>query len=341
MKIDDVMRKCLEIPGTSIKRGEYSAELILKTKVGKGSMTFFPLFPGLTLAYIFVNSPTWTAPDFHTDSSVEKGPLLLNYCVTGRCEMILNSESFVYVKDGEVSLTERFAQKQYVYPRRIYEGMEFFIDLDTVASQSAWLQQEFGIDFRQIANLYCPDGSTYIAAAANETEDLFQKLWSLFDLPVPYAIMQMKIYTAALFSVLQNLQDIPRSQACTFFTETQVEIAKRTAKILSDDLRQHIPIRRIAERFSVSETSLKNYFRGVYGQNVSAWLKKIRMDEAARLLTYTKRPIAELAEQVGYSNQGKFAAAFKRQFGLSPLEYRRSKNLENSSNEKPWLLSQS
>ena len=109
----------------------------------------------------------------------------------------------------------------------------------------------------------------------------------------------------------------------------KVEIAKRAAQILSDDLRQHIPVRQIAERFSVSETSLKNYFRGVYGQNISTWLREIRMNEAARLLSDTKRPIAEISEQVGYSNQGKFAAVFKKQFGLSPLEYRRSKNLEN------------
>lgn len=52
------------------------------------------------------------------------------------------------------------------------------------------------------------------------------------------------------------------------------------------------------------------------------------MNEAARLLSDTKRPIAEISEQIGYSNQGKFAAVFKKQFGLSPLEYRRSKNLE-------------
>ena len=52
------------------------------------------------------------------------------------------------------------------------------------------------------------------------------------------------------------------------------------------------------------------------------------MTEAARLLSDTKRPIAEISEQVGYSNQGKFAAVFKKQLGLSPLEYRRFKNLE-------------
>ena len=54
MKIDDIIRKCIEIPGISIQRSDFSTELLLKEKEGKGSMTFFPLFPGVTIAYIFV-----------------------------------------------------------------------------------------------------------------------------------------------------------------------------------------------------------------------------------------------------------------------------------------------
>ena len=68
MKIDDIIRKCIEIPGVSIKRSEFNAELLMKTKEGKGSMTFFQLFPGLTIAYIFINSPTWAAPNLGEDS---------------------------------------------------------------------------------------------------------------------------------------------------------------------------------------------------------------------------------------------------------------------------------
>lgn len=103
MKIDDIIRKCIEIPGVSIKRSEFNVELLMKTKEGKGSMTFFQLFPGLTIAYIFINSPTWAAPNLGEDSFIKKGPLLLNYCVTGRCEIILNNGNFVYVKDGDIS----------------------------------------------------------------------------------------------------------------------------------------------------------------------------------------------------------------------------------------------
>ena len=150
------------------------------------------------------------------------------------------------------------------------------------------------------------------------------------DFPAPLCpIMAVALPDGKVVSVICKVSCSCFPKTCGFYTETQVELAKRTAKILSDDLRQHIPVRQIAERFSVSETSLKNYFRGVYGQNISTWLREIRMNEAARLLSATKRPIAEISEQVGYSNQGKFAAVFKKQFGLSPLEYRRSKNLEN------------
>lgn len=329
MKIDDIIRKCIEIPGISLKRSDYSAELLLNGKDGKGSMTFFPLFPGITIAYIFVNSPTWTAPNFYGNGSVEKGPLLVNYCVTGRCEMILNNENFVYVKDGEISLTECFAQKQYVYPRRIYEGMEFFVDIDTLTEQSTWVQKEFAIDFHRIVDRFCPEGGTYISSVLPEGEEILTKLWGLIDIPVPYSISQMKIYTLALFSLLQNIYDIPPSQACTFFTETQVDIAKRVEKIITSDLRQHHPAWELAAQFSVSETSLKNYFRGVFGQNISIYLREVRMKKAAELLATTKLSVAEVAEQVGYMNQSKFASVFKKQFGLSPLEYRRSKNLEN------------
>ena len=328
MNFDDIIRKCIEIPGISIKHNDFSTELLLKDKEGKGSITFFPLFSGVTIAYIFVNSPTWPAPNFSEDSSIEKGPLLLNYCVTGRCEIILNNEKFVYVKDGEISLTERFAQKQYVYPRHIYEGIEFFIDIDSLMAQSTWVQREFDINLHKVVDRFCPDGTTYISPATSEVKEILTKLWSLFDVSIPFSISLMKIYTLQLFSLLQNQNDIPPSQACTFFTKTQVDIAKRVERIMTSDLSQHHPAWELSAQFSVSETSLKNYFRCVFGQNISIYLREVRMKKAAELLAKTRLSVAEIAEQVGYINQSKFASVFKKQFSLSPLEYRRSKNLE-------------
>ena len=53
------------------------------------------------------------------------------------------------------------------------------------------------------------------------------------------------------------------------------------------------------------------------------------MSIAEKLLTETKLPISEIASQIGYTKQGKFAEVFRQQFQMNPLEYRRSKKLKN------------
>ena len=214
--------------------------------------------------------------------------------------------------------------KEYIFPTRQYQGIKIYFDLPLLLQSCGELLKSFSLDLPTLEKNYCGNHKTYINGADSELENIFQKLWRLSEKPSAF---HLQIYTLELLHRLLNMEIRP-PKTCGFYTETQVEIAKRAAQILSNDLRQHIPIRQIAERFSVSETSLKNYFRGVYGQNISTWLREIRMNEAARLLSNTKRPIAEISEQVGYSNQGKFAAVFKKQLGLSPLEYRRFKNLE-------------
>ena len=52
-------------------------------------------------------------------------------------------------------------------------------------------------------------------------------------------------------------------------------------------------------------------------------------ERSRKLLSDTKRPIAEISEQGWLLESREIAAVFKKQFGLLPLEYRRSKNLEN------------
>ena len=108
-----------------------------------------------------------------------------------------------------------------------------------------------------------------------------------------------------------------------------MEIAKKAEQILTADLKQHIPMKQIARQFGVSETSLKNYFRGVYGKNVSNYLRDLRMSIAEKLLAETKLPISEIASRVGYTKQGKFAEVFRQYFQMNPLEYRRAKKLKN------------
>ena len=319
--IYNILENSDAVSGVTLKNSPNSSTLLLDRADGKGRMTFHTLFPGLTLAFIFVNAPVW--PESDENSNLK--PLLINYCVSGRSELLLDDGSYIYLKENDFCVSEQTAQKEYIFPTRQYQGIKIYFDLPLLLQSCGELLKSFSLDLPTLEENYCGNHKTYINEADSELENIFQNLWRLSERP---SIFHLQIYTLELLHRLLKMEIRP-PKTCGFYTETQVEIAKRAAQILSDDLRQHIPVRQIAERFSVSETSLKNYFRGVYGQNISTWLREIRMNEAARLLSDTKRPIAEISEQIGYSNQGKFAAVFKKQFGLSPLEYRRSKNLEN------------
>ena len=112
-----------------------------------------------------------------------------------------------------------------------------------------------------------------------------------------------------------------------YFTSSQVAIAREIQNILCADLSQNHTARELAERFQIAETSLKNYFRGMFGENLSTFLREARMRRAAELLQSSELRVAEIAAQVGYENQSKFAAVFVRRFGCPPLEYRRRAHL--------------
>lgn len=256
-----------------------------------------------------------------------KGPLLINYCISGRCELLLNTDNYVYIQSGELSLTESYAANQYLYPGRFYEGMEFFIDLDSVSAEAPWIEKEFGLCPAILTERYCPSCSTYITAAARETDLIFQKLWNIYDPEEPAALQQMKVYSLSLLTSLQSTETIIPAQQHTFYTKSQVEIAKKAEQILTADLGQHHPAHELAGFFSISETSLKNYFRGVYGENISSYMQKKRMDKAGELLLTTTLPVSDIALQTGYSSQSKFAAVFRKYYQVAPLEYRRMQNL--------------
>jgi AraC-like DNA-binding protein len=64
-------------------------------------------------------------------------------------------------------------------------------------------------------------------------------------------------------------------------------------------------------------------FKKVAGTTLVAYLNHVRLSTAARLLNETALTIAEIANEVGFSDQSYFDKQFKRAFGCSPKQFRR------------------
>lgn len=74
----------------------------------------------------------------------------------------------------------------------------------------------------------------------------------------------------------------------------------------------------LARTAGLSETRLKAGFQTLFGAPVFSYLRLVRMETARALLAKRQLNVTEVAQRVGYANPGKFAAAFRRQFGTSP-----------------------
>jgi AraC-like DNA-binding protein len=76
----------------------------------------------------------------------------------------------------------------------------------------------------------------------------------------------------------------------------------------------------LAQQVAISDRTLRNGFRELFGTTVIQYITQLRLEQAERLLRERKLSVAEVANLVGYSHLGYFAKVFKRQFGITPSE---------------------
>lgn len=69
-----IVESCRALPGVSVEDREDGASLRLANPEGRGRMDFYPLFPGLTLARIAVEAPSWPAPQPGPCTPEARGP---------------------------------------------------------------------------------------------------------------------------------------------------------------------------------------------------------------------------------------------------------------------------
>jgi two-component system response regulator YesN len=81
----------------------------------------------------------------------------------------------------------------------------------------------------------------------------------------------------------------------------------------------------LCSHLGVGTTYFSTVFKKETGMNFVAYLTKVRMDEAVRLLQETEEKSYIIAGMVGYEEPTYFSYVFKKQFGISPAKYRQKK----------------
>ncbi|TFD96326.1 AraC family transcriptional regulator [Dysgonomonas capnocytophagoides] len=132
-------------------------------------------------------------------------------------------------------------------------------------------------------------------------------------------LLESKILEILYLSLSKDLGEINK----LYFHEKEKIIEARN---ILYNLYQNPPsICRLASMIGSNEFKLKQGFRLLYNNTVYGVLSEYRMEKAKQYLLDTQMPVSEIALQIGFEHQSSFCKAFKRQFLMTPVEYRNSR----------------
>ena len=117
---------------------------------------------------------------------------------------------------------------------------------------------------------------------------------------------------------------------CTVLDRFRSDVLHRDVKLLRDELIRNVgnPEYRLAEVTvgGHNRDYLRKLFRSQIGCTPAAYLERLRMEHAVKLLAVQRVPrytVSDVAERCGYYDANYFTRVFKKYMGVSPREYAR------------------
>ncbi|MBT9777981.1 response regulator [Clostridium sp. MCC353] len=104
------------------------------------------------------------------------------------------------------------------------------------------------------------------------------------------------------------------------------------AGILREYVKNHymeeISMQDAARAMNYSDAYFCKLFKQCFGQNFTAYLTQVRMNEAKKMLQNKAVNIKDVSSGVGYTDSKYFSKVFKRMTGMLPSEYRTGYNVQ-------------
>ena len=94
-------------------------------------------------------------------------------------------------------------------------------------------------------------------------------------------------------------------------------------KLMEEELaNSELDVTRITKMLYISRTKLYYKIKGLTGETPSSFFRTYKLNRAAELLKSGKYTVAEIADMTGFSTQSHFSVVFKKQFGVTPSEFK-------------------
>ena len=179
---------------------------------------------------------------------------------------------------------------------------------------------------------FVAQGETSPAAFARLCEELTgqlrttcQSLMEITDSPDQFAdVWAFPDCKTYLDELDQWLDEFCGKAADQFSDYENKQKIRQGVQYIQQHFREPLNMAVVSNHVSMNYSLFSLLFKQYTGGNFVAYLQKLRIDEARRLLETTDRRVNEIGRSVGFSDEKHFLKVFKSTVGLSPSEYRKS-----------------
>ena len=104
-------------------------------------------------------------------------------------------------------------------------------------------------------------------------------------------------------------------------------LGRRMANYIENSYARNISPQEISGHFYINESYAARVFKAENKMSMTEYIRKVRFDNAKRLLATTTVSVSNIALNVGYHDANYFTRLFVREEGITPTEYR-NRNLQ-------------
>jgi len=222
---------------------------------------------------------------------------------------VLNEGSTVFVKKGGVTV-ERIGPEPFCV-------LMFFVPDDYLRSfiRDHASQNSF-------ANLsQMPDDHLLPICSTPVMSAFYESILSYFSTNTRPAenLLELK-FKELLLNIITNEKNRQLTYYLCKLAQTSMDDVR---SIMENNCLYHMRLHEYARLCHRSLSSYKRDFYNIFGVSPGRWLLKKRLAHASYLLSHSERSITDVMCESGFKNITHFDRAFKKQFGSSPLQFRK------------------
>lgn len=109
----------------------------------------------------------------------------------------------------------------------------------------------------------------------------------------------------------------------------------RVLEYINQNIIGKIDLDKLSKIANISKYHFHRIFKAILNESPGEYIQRLKLEKAAFKLHTTNSSLKDIAEQIGYQTAESLSKAFKKRYGLTPIEYRQSPSDLNTSLANP------